>query len=74
MSSLEALRNRLDRAQESAARNKDEALLQAAESADINDMHAYNEAARKAQLVSSVVSEELRAQHGLTKAIIDGIQ
>lgn len=74
MSSLEALRNRLDRAQEMAIRDKDDALQQAAESADIEDMRAYNEAARRAQLVGTVVSEELRAQHGLTKAIIDGIQ
>lgn len=74
MSSLEALRNRLDRAQELATRDKDDALQLAAETADIGDMQAYNEAARRAQLVSTVVSEELRAQHGLTKAIIDGIQ
>ncbi|WP_437883141.1 type III secretion protein [Pseudomonas sp. LRF_L74] len=74
MSSLDALRNRLDRANDRAQSEVEDALLQASESADVDDMLAYNDAARRAQLTGTVVTEELRAQHGLTKAIIDGIQ
>lgn len=74
MSSLDALRNRLDRANDRAQSDVEDALLQASESADVDDMLAYNDAARRAQLTGTVVNEELRAQHGLTKAIIDGIQ
>ena len=74
MSSINALRNSLDRAHQNARSGVEEALHQVIETGSMEDFEAYTDAARRMQLTGSVVGEELRAQHGLTKAIIDGIQ
>jgi hypothetical protein len=37
-------------------------------------MHAFNDASRQSQAATFILNESLRAKHGITKAIIDGIQ
>lgn len=74
MSTINALRNSLDRANQNAKSGMYEAMQQAAETCSPEDFDAYNDAARRAQVTGTLVAEELRAQHGLTKAIIDGVQ
>ncbi|SDH58450.1 HrpF protein [Pseudomonas flavescens] len=74
MTSINALRNGLDRVNKEAKEGMMDALHQAMDTACVDDINAYNDAARRAQLTGAMVGEELRAQHGLTKAIIDGIQ
>ncbi|GLX14966.1 type III secretion protein [Pseudomonas straminea] len=74
MTSINALRNSLDRAHQNAKSGLEDALGQVVDTGSLEDFEAYTDAARRAQLTGTVVGEELRAQHGLTKAIIDGIQ
>lgn len=74
MSSINALRNSLDRAHQNAKSGLEDALREVVETGSIEDFEAYIDASHRVQLTGSVVGEELRAQHGLTRAIIDGIQ
>ncbi|RON14443.1 type III secretion protein [Pseudomonas sp. FP2196] len=74
MISFKALQHRLDNSFSNSQTKTDEAALDAADSGSPEDMMAFSDAAQKMATATSVLSEGLRAQHGLTKAIIDGIQ
>jgi DNA-binding phage protein len=74
MLNFKALQNRLDHAYKNAQIETDDAALLASDSGDIEDMHAFTDATRKTAVASTILGESLRAKHGITKAIIDGIQ
>jgi hypothetical protein len=40
----------------------------------MEDMQAFNEASKQSDVANMIMNEGLRAKHGITKAIIDGIQ
>ncbi|KAF1006979.1 MAG: hypothetical protein GAK32_02377 [Pseudomonas fluorescens] len=52
----------------------DEAALDAEDTASPEDFRAFADAAQKMATTTSVMNEGLRAQHGITKSIFDGIQ
>ncbi|GGM31241.1 type III secretion protein [Pseudomonas asuensis] len=74
MFNFKNLQNRLDHAYKNAQIETDYTALEASDSGDIEDMHAFNDASRKMAVASTILGESLRAKHGITKAIIDGIQ
>jgi hypothetical protein len=74
MLSLKSLQNRLDHAYQHAQSEMDDAELTATDSGSVEDMRAFNDASSKTQLTNTILNESLRAKHGITKAIIDGIQ
>ncbi|MBD1554536.1 type III secretion protein [Pseudomonas typographi] len=74
MLSMKSLQNRLDHAYKNAQSDMDDAEMVASESGDVEDMRAFNDASSKTQVANTILNESLRAKHGITKAIIDGIQ
>jgi hypothetical protein len=74
MLSFKTLQNRLDHAYKNAQADTDEAAMAASDSGDVEDMHAFTDASRKTAVATTILGESLRAKHGITKAIIDGIQ
>ncbi len=74
MISFKALQHRLDHSFTHNQTGTDDAAIAAAESGSVEDMRAFTDAAQRMATATSVMSEGLRAQHGLTKSIIDGIQ
>lgn len=74
MLSMKSLQDRLDRLYEKAQSHMDEAELTASDSGDIEDMRAFNDASRQTQMANTMLNESLRAKHGITKSILDGIQ
>jgi hypothetical protein len=71
---MKSLQSRLDHLCQSAKSELDDAQLAASESGDPEDVRAFGEAAQKVQIASSMTNESQRAKHGITKAILDGIQ
>ncbi|WLI10718.1 MULTISPECIES: type III secretion protein [Pseudomonas] len=74
MLNFEHLRNSLDRSMNQANDDFDDAAAAASESGTIEDMQAFTEAARGVASASFVMTEAQRADNGITKAILDGIQ
>ncbi len=74
MISFKSLEQRLDHNFTRSQGGTDEAALDAAESGNIEDFRAFSDAAQKMATATSVMSEGLRAEHGITKSIIDGVQ
>ncbi|MBF7143254.1 MULTISPECIES: type III secretion protein [Pseudomonas] len=74
MLSLKSLQNRLDHAYSNAQSEMDDAEMTASDSGEFEDMLAFNDASRKTQMANTILNESLRAKHGITKSIIDGIQ
>jgi hypothetical protein len=74
MLSMKALQNRLDHLYQDAQSDMDHAEMEASESGTVEDMMAFNDASRKTQVANTLINESLRAKHGITKAVLDGIQ
>lgn len=74
MISFKALQHQLDNSVAHSQSGLDDAAMDAAESGSPEDFRAFSDAAQKMATSTSVMSEGLRAEHGLTKSIIDGIQ
>ena len=74
MISFKSLENHLDHNFTRSEGGTDAAAIEAADSGNIEDFRAFSDAAQKMATATSVMSEGLRAEHGITKSIIDGIQ
>ncbi|MBC3954605.1 HrpF protein [Pseudomonas asturiensis] len=74
MISFKSLQNHLDNSLSRAQTDMNNAAMDASESGSIEDLQAFNEAQQQTDVASIAVNESLRAKHGITKAIIDGIQ
>lgn len=74
MLSIKSLQNRLDHLYQNAESDMEDAQMTASDSGDVEDMRAFNDASRKSQVASTMLNESLRAKHGITKAVLDGIQ
>lgn len=74
MLSIKSLQSRLDHLTQNARSEAEDAQMAASESGDPEDIRAFSDASRKAQIASAMTNESLRAKHGITKAILDGIQ
>ena len=74
MISFKSLQYHLDHSLSRAQSNMDDAARQASESGSVEDLQAFNEAQQQTDVANIAVNESLRAKHGITKAIIDGIQ
>jgi len=74
MISFQSLQNHLDRSFSRAHGELDDAAIDASESGSVEDMQAFNEAQQHVSVANIALGECQRAKHGITKAIIDGIQ
>ncbi|AVU76716.1 type III secretion protein [Pseudomonas sp. FP1154] len=74
MINSKSLLNQLENNFSNAIGNYDDAAMNAAESADVEDMRAFVQATQSLSTAATVMSEGMRAHHGMNKAIIDGIQ
>ncbi len=74
MISFNALQHHLDHSLSRAQDDMDDAAMAASESGSIEDLQAFNDAQQQTDVANIAVNESLRAKHGITKAIIDGIQ
>lgn len=74
MLNLKSLQHQLDNSFTHAQSSMDDAALEAADSGNLEDMQAFNDASTKSNVAIMMINEGLRAKHGITKAIIDGIQ
>lgn len=74
MINFKSLQNHLDHSMSRAQSDMDEAAMDASESGSVEDLQAFNDAQRETDVASIAINETLRAKHGITKAIIDGIQ
>jgi len=74
MIEFKSLEHHLDRSFARAHDEMDDAAMDASESASPEDMQAFNDASQKVATATTLMNEGLRAQHGITKAIIDGFQ
>lgn len=74
MLSMKSMQNRLDRLYQNAQSDLEDAQLAVSESGDIEDVRAFSEASQKASVASAIINEALRAKHGMTKSVLDGIQ
>jgi hypothetical protein len=74
MLSIKSLQSRLDHISQNARSEVQDAQVEASESGDVEDIRAFTDASRKAQIASAMTNESLRAKHGITKSILDGIQ
>lgn len=74
MIEFKTLQHHLDRSFTRAHTEMDDAAMDASDSASLEDMQAFNEASQKVATATTLMNEGLRAKHGITKAIIDGIQ
>lgn len=74
MIEYKTLQHNLDRSFTRAHTEMDDAAMDASESTSPEDMQAFTDASQKVATAATLMSEGLRAKHGITKAIIDGIQ
>jgi len=74
MIEFKSLQNHLDRSFSRAHTEMDDAAMDASDSGSVEDMQAFTEASQKVGIATTLMNEGLRAKHGITKAIIDGIQ
>ncbi|KTB59277.1 type III secretion protein [Pseudomonas syringae] len=74
MISFNSLQRHLDNSADRARTNMEHAAMEASESGSIEDLQAFNDAQQQVDVAGIAVNESLRAKHGITKAIIDGIQ
>lgn len=74
MISFKTLQHHLDHSLSRAQGNMDDAAAQASQSGSIEDLEAFNDAQQQTDVANIALNESLRAKHGITKAIIDGIQ
>jgi hypothetical protein len=74
MLNFESLRGSLARQMHQADMDLEDAATVASESGTLEDMKAFSEATRGVASASFVMTEAQRADHGITKAILDGIQ
>jgi type IV secretory pathway TrbL component len=74
MLSFKALQNHLDHSFTRAQTSMDDAAMEASDSGSMEDMKAFNDASKQSDVANMIMNEGLRAKHGITKAIIDGIQ
>jgi hypothetical protein len=52
----------------------DDAAETASDSGSMEDLRAFNDASQQTTVANMILNEGLRAKHGITKAIIDGVQ
>ncbi|WP_285424396.1 type III secretion protein [Pseudomonas sp. efr-133-TYG-103a] len=74
MISFKSMQSHVDNAYGRARTDMDDAIEGAAENPSIEDLMAFNDASQQASVANIVNNESLRANHSITKAIIDGIQ
>lgn len=74
MISFKSLQNHLDHSFTRAQTNVDDAAEAACDSGSLEDMRAFNDASQQTNVANMILNEGLRAKHGITKAIIDGVQ
>jgi hypothetical protein len=74
MISFKRLQYHLDHTLSRAQDHMDTAAMQAAASGNLEDLQAFTDAQQQTDVANIAVNESLRAEHGITKAIIDGIQ
>lgn len=74
MINFKSLQNQLESNFTNTYDKVNEAALTAAESGSIEDMRAFATASQSMSTATAVLGEGMRAHHGMTKAIIDGIQ
>jgi hypothetical protein len=74
MISFKSLQNHLDHSFTRAQTNMDDAAEAASDSGSLEDMRAFNDASQQTNVANMILNEGLRAKHGITKAIIDGVQ
>lgn len=74
MISFKSLQNHLDHTYSRAQNDMDDAAEVASDSGTMEDLQAFNDASQQTNIANMILNEGLRAKHGITKAIIDGIQ
>jgi len=74
MINFKTLQNRLDHTYSRAQDDMEDAAATASESGSMEDLQAFNDASQQTNVANMILNEGLRAKHGITKAIIDGIQ
>lgn len=74
MISFKSLQNHLDHSYSRAQDDMQNAAETASESGTMEDFQAFSDASQQTNVANMILNEGLRAKHGITKAIIDGIQ
>ncbi len=75
MTSLDAIRHRLDTQFVRSEQNINKLALRAIDSgASLDDIHAFNKAMRQNSVASYCVNQEIQIKHNLAKAIINEIR
>ncbi|TDV67583.1 type III secretion protein [Pseudomonas sp. LP_7_YM] len=74
MISFKSLQSHLDHTYSRAQNDMDDAAEAASDSGTMEDLQAFNDASQQTNIANMILNEGLRAKHGITKAIIDGIQ
>lgn len=74
MINFKSVQNQLENNFSKAHETANDAALAAAESGNIEDIRAFAQASQSVATATVVMGEGMRAHHGMTKAIIDGIQ
>ena len=74
MISFKSLQNHLDHSYSRAQDDMQDAAETASESGTMEDLQAFSDASQQTNVANMILNEGLRAKHGITKAIIDGIQ
>lgn len=74
MINFNSLQSSLDRSVTQASNKMDDAAIEAADSGSPEDVQAFGAATQDMATATILMNQAQRASHGLTKAIIDGIQ
>jgi flagellar hook-basal body complex protein FliE len=74
MISFKSMQSHVDNAFSRARTDMDDAIEGASDDPSVDDMLAFNDASQQASVANTINNESLRANHSITKAIIDGIQ
>lgn len=74
MINFKSIQSQLENNFSNAHEKANEAALAAADSGNIEDIRAFAQASQSVATATVVMGEGMRAHHGMTKAIIDGIQ
>lgn len=74
MINFKSLQSQLENNFSNAHGKVDDAALAAADGGNMEDFRAFAQASQSMATATVVMGEGMRAQHGMTKAIIDGIQ
>ncbi|WP_296187449.1 type III secretion protein [Pseudomonas sp. UBA1879] len=74
MISFKSLQSHLDHSYSRAQSEMEDAAETASDSGTMEDFQAFSDATQQTNVANMILNEGLRAKHGITKAIIDGIQ